>query len=135
MIDFFRNKSGLTPISFGGKERFRFEQPDGRVGHAEVEMGGSVIMLSDEFPEMDIKAPTAGQNASIKIHLYVSDVDVFFNHAIANGAKVIQPLADQFYGDRSGGLSDPSGHVWYVATRQKNLNLDEMKKLCASLAK
>ncbi len=97
--------------AFGAKERLRFEQPDGRIGHAEIEIGNSVIMLADEFPEENALSPFSCQGSPVKIHLYVPDVDTFFKQAVNAGATVIRPIEDQFFGDRSGGLEDPSKHA------------------------
>src|SRR5262245_3662534 len=97
--------------AFGATERIRLPGPDGRVGHAEIQIGDSTIMLADEFPEMGIRAPQSPGGAGVSIALYVADVDVQFKKAIAAGAKEMRAVKDQFYGDRTGTLADPFGHV------------------------
>jgi PhnB protein len=98
------------------------------VGHAEIKIGNSVIMLADEFPQMEHKSPqTLGGTAS-SIMLYVDDVDTVFKRAIASGAKQIRPVEDQFYGDRSGFLQDPFGHQWAISTHVEDVAPEEMKQ-------
>ena len=113
--------------AFNAKEIMRFNKPDGRIGHAEIQMGDSRIMLADEFPQMQAHSPAFHQGSPVKLHLYVSDVDTLFQQAVAAGAKVIRPLADQPYGDRSGGLLDPEGHSWFLATHQKDMTESELQ--------
>ena len=98
--------------AFSATERMRITQPDGRVGHAEIQIGDSVIMLSDEFAEMGARSPQSLGGSPVSIHLYVKDADAMFNQAVAAGAIVKRPIADQFYGDRVGGIEDPFGHTW-----------------------
>jgi PhnB protein len=93
--------------AFSATERMRITQPDGRVGHAEIQIGDSVMMLSDEFAEMGVRSPQSLGGSPVSIHLYVEDADAMFNQAVAAGAKVKRPIADQFYGDRVGGIEDP----------------------------
>lgn len=107
-IDFYKQ-------AFGAVEMLCMPQPDGRVGLAELEIGDSVIMLADEFPEMNTVGPKTLGNSPVGILLYVDDVDAVFAKAISLGATVNKPLADQFYGDRTGTLIDPFGHKWTVA--------------------
>jgi PhnB protein len=114
--------------AFGATESFRLMMPDGRLGHAEILLGDCVIMLSDEFPEFGGKAPPTLGGSAVSIHLYVDDVDVFFNKALAAGAKERKPVMDQFYGDRSGQLEDPFGHLWWVATHKEDVSPEEMQK-------
>lgn len=114
--------------AFGAKEVMRLDMPEGKVGHAEIEIGDSKIMLADEFPEMDIKSPTSFGGSPVCIHLYVPDVDAFFDRAVAAGGVVTRPLADQFYGDRSGGLKDPFGHIWHVATHVEDVPPEEIDR-------
>ncbi|GAC1433447.1 MAG: Dot/Icm type IV secretion system effector PhnB [Terriglobales bacterium] len=117
---------------FGATEVMRMPQPDGRVGHAEIKIGDSHIMLADEFPEMNIRAPESFGGSPVSLMVYVEDVDKVFKKAVDSGSKVIKPLKDQFYGDRSGTLSDPFGHQWTVATHTEDVTPEEMKKRMAS---
>jgi len=112
----------------------RLPGPDGKVGHAEIRIGDSVIMLADEHPEMGAKSPHTIGGTPVSILLYVEDVDAVVRQAVAAGAKITRPVEDKFYGDRMGGLDDPFGHVWYVATHTKDVTPEEMKKGAAQLA-
>ena len=115
--------------AFGAVETFRLMMPDGRLGHAEIRLGDSMIMLSDEFPEYDGGvSPKALGGWSVCIHLYVDDVDAFVQRALAAGAKERKAVMDQFYGDRSGQLEDPFGHIWWVATHKETVSPEEMQK-------
>lgn len=114
---------------FGATELMRMEAPNGKIGHAEIRIGDSVIMLADEHPEMGAKSPRALGGTPVSIMLYVADVDTLYNRAIEAGAKELRPLQDQFYGDRSGTVTDPFGHVWTIATHVKDIPPDEMRKL------
>jgi PhnB protein len=115
--------------AFGAVETFRLMMPDGRLGHAEIRLGDSMIMLSDEFPEYDGGvSPKALGGWSVCIHLYVDDVDAFVQKALAAGAKERKAVMDQFYGDRSGQLEDPFGHIWWVATHKETVSPEEMQK-------
>jgi PhnB protein len=114
---------------FGAAELMRMEAPGGKIGHAEIRIGDSVIMLADEHPEMGFKGPRALGGTPVSIMLYVADVDTLYNRAIEAGAKELKPLQDQFYGDRSGTVTDPFGHVWTIATHVKDIPPDEMRKL------
>jgi PhnB protein len=115
--------------AFGATETFRLMMPDGRLGHGEIRLGDSVIMLSDEFPEYDGGAsPQTLGGSSVCIHLYVEDVDAFFKTALSAGARERKPVMDQFYGDRSGQLEDPFGHLWWVATHKEDVSMEELKK-------
>lgn len=107
---------------------YQLMMPDGRLGHAEIRLGDSVIMLSDEFPEYGGKAPEALGGSPVSIHLYVEDVDALFKKALAAGAKERKPVMDQFYGDRSGQLEDPFGHLWWVATHKEDVSPEEMQR-------
>ncbi len=113
---------------FGATERIRMPEPDGRIGHAEIEIGTAVIMLSDEYPEMDIRAPKSVGGTPVTISVYVEDVDGVFRRAIDAGATVRRPVRDQFYGDRAGQFEDPFGHRWSVATRIEDVSPEEMAK-------
>jgi PhnB protein len=114
--------------AFGAIETSKLMVPDGRLGHAEIRLGDSVIMLSDEFPEYGGKSPETLGGSPVSIHLYVADVDAFFKRALAAGAKERKPMMDQFYGDRSGQLEDPFGHLWWVATHKEDVAPEEMQK-------
>lgn len=114
--------------TFGARERMRMPGPDGTVGHAEIDIGGSVVMLADEFPRMNFKGPRAWGGSPVHLHLYVEDVDAVFARAVANGAKVVQKLEDKFYGDRSGSVENPFGHFWHLATHKEDLTPDEIAK-------
>ncbi|HEX7288111.1 MAG TPA: VOC family protein [Candidatus Angelobacter sp.] len=127
-IDFYKQ-------AFGAIEVMRMPQPDGRVGHAELKFGDSFVMLADEFPEMNIVGPQTLGNSPVGILHYVDDVDAVFNRAISLGATVNKPLADQFYGDRSGTVIDPFGHKWTIATHKEDVSPEEMERRMAALAK
>lgn len=118
--------------AFGATELLRMPDPSGKIGHAEIKIGDSPIMLADEFPERGILSPQSIGGSPVSILLYVENVDAVFNQAVAAGAKVTRPLQDQFYGDRMGGLTDPYGHQWYVATHTENVAPEEMKKRAAA---
>jgi PhnB protein len=118
--------------AFSATERMRIMQPDGRVGHAELQIGDSVIMLADEFLEMDVRSPATLGGSPVTIHLYVADADAVFKQAVAAGATVKRPVADQFYGDRSGGIVDPFGHIWWISTHKEDLSSEEIVKRAAS---
>lgn len=114
--------------AFGARERLRMPAPGGKVGHAEIEIGGSCIMLADEYPEMDFRSPQAIGGTPVTLHLYVADVDAVVKQAVAAGAKELRPVKDQFYGDRTGTVQDPFGHVWHIATHKEDLSPDELKR-------
>jgi PhnB protein len=118
--------------AFGAAEMTRMTQPDGRVGHAEIKIGDSLIMLADEFPEMGARSPQSLGGSPVSILLYVQDVDALTSQAITAGAKVVRPVKDQFYGDRSGSLEDPFGHQWHIATHVEDVPPEEMKKRAAA---
>ncbi|MGE5755580.1 MAG: VOC family protein, partial [Planctomycetaceae bacterium] len=111
---------------FGATELFRMAGPGGRVMHAEIKIGNSPIMMADECPEMRARSPQSVGGSPVGILLYVEDVDALFNQAVAAGAKVTRPVQDQFYGDRAGGLEDPFGHVWHVATHKEDVPPEEI---------
>src|SRR5262245_47037029 len=116
---------------FGATEVMRMPAPGGKVGHAEIEIGGSRIMLADEYPDMNFRSPKAYGGSPVGLHLYVADVDAVARQAVAAGAKELGPVKDQFYGDRSGSIQDPFGHVWHIATRKEDLSVDELKRRAA----
>lgn len=117
---------------FGGTERMRMEAPGGRVGHAEIEIGDSVLMLSDEWPEAGVRAPGAYGGTPVMMSLYVEDVDATVQRALDHGATILRPVEDQFYGDRSGQFTDPWGHRWSVATHVEDVPPDEMERRAAA---
>jgi PhnB protein len=119
--------------AFGASELMRLAAPGGKVGHAEIKIGDSRLMLADEFPEMGARSPAAYGGTPISLLLYVEDVDRVFQRAIAAGGKEIRPVQDQFYGDRSGMLADPFGHVWTIATHQEDVSAEEMNRRFAEL--
>jgi PhnB protein len=121
--------------AFGAREVMRMAQPDGRLGHAELQIGDSRIMLADEFPDMNFRSPHSIGGTPVHLHLYVEDVDALVTQAVAAGAKVLRPVQDQFYGDRSGSLADPHGHVWHVATHKEDLSMEEIEKRVAAQKK
>ncbi len=104
---------------------------DGRVGHAEVDLGGSRLMLADEFPEMDVRGPRSIGGTPVTIHVYVEDADAVFDAAVQAGATAVRAVEDQFYGDRSGQFEDPWGQRWNVATHVEDVPPDEMEKRMA----
>ncbi len=106
---------------------------EGMIGHAELEIGRAKIMLSDEFPDHDALSPQTIGGTPVMIHLYVDDVDAFTARAVAEGLKVLRPVADQFYGDRGGKFEDPFGHRWFIATRKEDVSPDELKRRAAAL--
>ena len=119
--------------AFGATERMRMPMPDGRLGHAELEIEGALIMLADEHPEIEFFSPATLGGSGVTIHLYVADVDAFCAKAVAAGATLTRPVADQFYGDRSGQLRDPFGHSWSVATHVEDVSAEEMQRRAAKL--
>jgi PhnB protein len=114
--------------AFGATEMLRMADPQGRVGHAEIRIGDSVIMLADEHPAMGYRGPRSLGGSSVSILLYLDDVDAVFDRAVKAGAKALRPVADQFYGDRSGTLEDPFGHVWTIATHVEDVAPEELKR-------
>ena len=118
--------------AFGAKEVMRIPHPDGRIGHAELQVGDSRLMLADEFPEIGARSPMSLGGTPVSILLYVEDVDAVTTRALAAGAKMLRPVRDQFYGDRTGTLSDPFGHQWTIATHKEDLSLDEIKRRAAA---
>ena len=120
-IDFYKR-------AFGASELMRLVAPNGAVGHAEVKIGDSPIMLADESPDESCRGPHSLGGSAVSILLYVEDVDPLFDQAIAAGAKALRPVKDQFYGDRTGTLEDPFGHVWTLATHKEDLSPAEINK-------
>jgi len=114
--------------AFGATEMLRMADPQGRIGHAEIRIGDSVIMLADEHPAMGYRSPRALGGSSVSILLYLENVDGVFERAVKAGAKALRPVTNQFYGDRSGTLEDPFGHVWTIATHVEDVPPEEMKR-------
>lgn len=114
--------------AFDATELFRLDAPGGRIGHAELRIGDSVVMLADESPEMGHRGPQALGGSAVSLLVYLEDVDGQFDRAVHAGAKVLRPIADQFYGDRSGMLEDPFGHVWTLATHKEDVPHEELMR-------
>jgi PhnB protein len=127
-IDFYKQ-------AFGATELVRMDGPDGTIGHAEVKIGDSPVMLADEHPEMGFRSPQTLGGAGVSLMVYVDNVDEVFPRAISAGGKELRPVKDQFYGDRSGTLEDPFGHVWTLSTHVEDLSMDEMVKRSEELLK
>jgi PhnB protein len=119
-IDFYKKV-------FGAKEISRHEM-EGRIGHAELEIGGGHIMLADEFPEMNFRGPQAYGGSAVMLHLYVEDVDAVTERALSAGATILRPVKNEFYGDRSGQFKDPFGHVWNVSTHVEDVTPEELER-------
>ena len=120
---------------FGATERMRMPAPGGMIGHAEIQVGGSVIMLADEFPQMCFRGPKSVGGTPVSLMLYVPNVDEVFKRAVDAGAKELRPVADQFYGDRMGTLEDPFGHVWSIGTHVEDVSPDEMRRRSEEMMK
>ncbi len=114
--------------AFGAELMMQLVQSNGKVGHAEIRVGDSVIMLADEMPEMKMFGPQSLGGAGVSMVLYVEDADASFKRALEAGAKELKPVQDQFYGDRSGTLSDPYGHTWSIATHLQDLSPEELNQ-------
>lgn len=112
--------------AFGARERMRLEVPGGKIAHAEIEIGDSLLMLCDPLPQFESQAPTALGGTSAEVFLYVEDVDAAVKQAVDAGATITTEVADQFWGDRSGIITDPFGHVWLIATHIEDLTPDEI---------
>jgi len=119
--------------AFGATEIIRIGSPGDKVGHAEIQIGDSRIMLADEFPEMDALGPKTIGGTPVGLMLYLEDCDSVVAKAVSLGAKVLKPVQDQFYGDRSGTVLDPFGHKWTIATHKEDLSVEEMKKRAAAM--
>ena len=118
--------------AFGATELFRMDGPDGKIHHAEIRVGDSNIMLADEHPEMNARSPQTMGGSPVSLMLYVTDVDATVGKAIEAGAKLTRPVANQFYGDRTGGIEDPFGHAWYIATHVEDVAPEELQKRAAA---
>jgi PhnB protein len=131
-------KDAAAAIAFyktalGATERMRLDAPGGKIGHAELNIGKALIMLADEYPDMDFRSPQSIGGSPVTIHLYVEDVDDCCKRAVAAGATLTRPVQDQFYGDRSGQFRDPFGHVWAIATHKEDVSPQEIEKRAAKL--
>ena len=115
----------------GAKERTRMPAPGGKIGHAELQLGDSVIMLSDEFAEMGNRSPRSVGGTPVTLSIYVEDVDEVFSRALGAGATEVRPVETQFYGDRMGLLEDPFGHRWSIATHVEDVSPEEMGRRAA----
>ncbi|MCA9512390.1 MAG: VOC family protein [Myxococcota bacterium] len=120
-IDYYRE-------AFGAVERFRLVEPGGRVGHAELALGGTTLMLSDEFPEAGIRGPAAVGGTTVAIHLHVDDADAVLARAESAGGTIVRPAQDHFYGERSGTVRDPFGHEWSVGHSIEAVTPEEMQR-------
>jgi PhnB protein len=118
----------------GAKERMRMGGPDGKIGHAELELGDSLIMLADEHPDMGARSPKTIGGSPVTISAYVEDVDAVFAAALAAGATEVRAVENQFYGDRSGQFDDPFGHRWSIATHVEDVPPDEMERRAAAMS-
>jgi PhnB protein len=119
--------------AFGATERMRISAPGGTIGHAELAIGKALIMLADEYPDIAFRSPVTLGGSPVVVHMYVEDVDAFCSRAVAAGATLTRPVADQFYGDRVGQLRDPFGHAWSIATHKEDVSHEEMAKRAAVL--
>ena len=119
--------------AFGAQELVRVDMPGGGLGHAEIKIGDSILMLADEHPETGYKAPQSYGGTPVSICLYVEDVDALVKQAVDAGAKLVRPVEDQFYGDRSGTIVDPFGHVWTIATHMEDVTPEEVAKRAAEM--
>jgi len=127
-LDFYKR-------AFDAKELMRIPSPGDKIGHAEIRIGDSVIMLADEHPEMDARGPSHYGGSPVSIMIYLEDVDKQFKQALAAGATEIRPLTDQFYGDRSGTIKDPFGHNWHLSTHKEDVSMEEMNRRMAAMNK
>jgi len=122
--------------AFGATEVYRHADAGGKIRHAQIRIGDSPFMIADEFPEFSVcRSPQSLNGSPMHIYLYVEDVDAVFNQAVASGATTLMPVMDQFYGDRSGGVTDPFGHVWWIATHKEDVSPEEIQKRAAAHGK
>ena len=126
-LEFYKN-------AFGAEESFRMEDDSGKIGHAEMKIGNSMIMLADENENTGHRSPAGLGGSAVTMCLYVEDCDALFNRAVQAGAKVERPLANQFYGDRTGGVKDPYGYSWYISTHVEDVSPEEMERRMKSSA-
>jgi PhnB protein len=140
VFPYLRVKSAAQAIefykqAFGATEKFRLTEPSGRIGHAELSFGAAVVMLSDEYPEYDIRGPRPGVDPVSSIHLHVDNCDAMIRRAVELGAKVTREPKDQFYGERSGAIRDPFGHEWLIGHHIEDVSTDEMQRRYDALLK
>jgi PhnB protein len=121
--------------AFGAKELMRHAGPDGRIGHAEVRISDSIVMLADEHPEVNARSPKTIGGTPVSLHVYVKDVDAVARQAAGAGARITRPVQDQFYGDRSGTLEDPFGHQWHISTHIEDVSPAELRRRAAQMGK
>ena len=126
---------GFYKKALGAKEVMRMPGPDGTIGHAEILIGNSRVMLADEHPQMQFVGPATRGGTTVHLHVYVPDVDKLVARALTSGARLVRPVKDQFYGDRLGTIEDPFGHVWHLATHKEDLSKAEMKKRAEKAAR
>jgi PhnB protein len=126
-IDFYKEVFGATEV-------MRMDAPGGKIGHAEIKIGDSHVMLADECQEADARSPQTIGGVGVGLLLYVEDVDALAERAVAAGAKLLEPLEDKFYGDRMGKLEDPFGHIWAVATHMEDVSPEEMGRRAAAMS-
>jgi PhnB protein len=127
-LDYYKQALGAT-------ELFRVDGPGGTVGHAEIKIGDSIVMLADEFPQMGFRGPEALGGSPVGLMIYVPDVDTQFAQALAAGGTMVKPLQNQFYGDRSGTIRDPFGHLWTISTHVEDVSPEEVARRAAEWAK
>jgi PhnB protein len=120
--------------ALGAAEVMRMDDPSGKIHHAEISIGDSRIMLADEHPEIQALSPKTIGGSPVSLHVYVEDVDGMVERAVEAGAKLVQPVADKFYGDRVGGIEDPFGYRWFLATHKEDLSMDEIRRRAAAQA-
>jgi PhnB protein len=118
--------------ALGASEVLRLDGPGGKIHHAELQIGDSRVMLADEHPDVQAYSPKTIGGSPVTMHLYVEDVDAAVARAVATGAKLIRPVADQFYGARTGGIEDPFGYRWFIATHKEDLTMDEIRRRAAA---
>ena len=133
VIPYLIVKDGRKAIDFykralGAVELMKFEGPDGKIGHAEIKIGDTPVMLADEYPDMGFRSPNQGERPGVNLHIYTADGDRMFQQAISAGAEVIREMENKFYGDRSGTVKDPFGHIWTVSTHIEDVSMDEISK-------
>lgn len=121
--------------AFGAKELLRVPGPGGKIGHAELRIGDSRVMLADEYREMDFLGPLSRGGSAVHLHIYMPNADKIVERAVKAGARVVQPLEDKFYGDRTGSVQDPFGHVWHIATHVEDVPPRELKRRAEKMMK
>lgn len=126
-IEFYKN-------AFGATELMRMAGPDGGIMHAELKMGDSIIMMSEENPQLGTRSPESLGGSPMSLYLYVEDCDKVLNQAVGAGATATMSVKDQFYGDRSGAVKDPFGHSWHIATHKEDVSMDEIRRRMARMA-